>query len=93
MAMNDATLARTRMLVITARLLAMEKRNQPIPAELNKFDARLRQDPFSGYPFVYHAQGSHFRLYSVGSDFKDDGGETDAETFMSPDLALERNSD
>lgn len=92
LSMNDATLARSRMLVITARLLAMIKRNQPIPTELNKFDARLRQDPFSGYPFVYHAQGNRFRLYSVGSDFKDDGGETDPETFMSPDLALERKS-
>lgn len=90
LSMNDATIARSRMLVITARLLALSKRNQPLPPELNEFDARLRQDPFSGYPFVYHAQGNRFRLYSVGADFKDDGGETDPETFMTPDLALER---
>jgi hypothetical protein len=94
LAMNDATLARTRMLVITCRLMAKIKRNEPIPAKLDEIaDPRLSQDPFSGRQFEYHEAGQSFRLYSVGQDFVDDGGETDPETFQTPDLTLERPSE
>jgi len=94
MAMNDTTLARTRMLVITCRLIAKIKRSEPVPTKLEgSFDGRLTQDPFNGQPFEYHAVGQSFRLYSVGQDFRDDGGETDPETYSTPDLTLERPSE
>lgn len=34
----------------------------------------LPEDPFSGKPFAYRAQGNGFLLYSVGEDRNDDGG-------------------
>jgi hypothetical protein len=34
----------------------------------------MPQDPFSEGPLVYHWLVDDFELYSVGPDFKDDGG-------------------
>ncbi len=87
--MNDATLARTRLLILNCRIMALVKRAGSAPQELGQFPARLRQDPYSGLPFVYRADWQEFYLYSVGQDFKDDGGQTD-ETFTTPDLMLEK---
>lgn len=89
LAMNDATLARARMLVLTCLIMADVKKTGTAPKELGDFPARFRQDPYSGLPFVYRADGPDFYLYSVGADFKDDGGETD-ETYTTPDMLLER---
>jgi hypothetical protein len=50
----------------------------------------VRTDPYSGRGFVYRVDGADYRLYSVGADIKDDGGETD-ETYTAPDLMLEKN--
>jgi hypothetical protein len=36
--------------------------------------SKLPQDPFSEGPLVYHWLIDDFELYSVGPDFKDDGG-------------------
>jgi hypothetical protein len=36
--------------------------------------SHVPQDPFSGQPLVYRAQGTNWLLYSVGSDGVDDGG-------------------
>ncbi len=88
LSMNDSTLARTRLLILNCRIMAISKRTGSAPKELGIFPARLRQDPYSGLPFVYRSDGSDYHLYSVGADFKDDGGQTD-ETFSTPDLMLE----
>ncbi|MFH1732523.1 MAG: type II secretion system protein GspG [Planctomycetota bacterium] len=40
----------------------------------NKFLKELPVDPFSGEPFVYKVKGGEFVLYSIGANFKDDGG-------------------
>ncbi|MBI3721527.1 MAG: hypothetical protein HY248_03155, partial [Fimbriimonas ginsengisoli] len=89
LAVNDATLARSRLLILTCRALAQVKRTGAAPRDLSEIPTRLRQDPYTGRPFAYRADGPDFVLYSVGADFKDDGGETD-ESFTAPDLALER---
>lgn len=89
LSMNDSTLARTRLLILTCRIEAETKRTGSAPKELGEFPARLRQDPYSGLPFVYRADGPDYFLYSVGADLTDDGGQTD-ETFTTPDLLLER---
>jgi len=34
----------------------------------------LPADPYSDGPLVYKPAADHFTLYSVGTDFKDDGG-------------------
>jgi hypothetical protein len=40
---------------------------------------------------VYRVDGRDFQVYSVGNDFKDDGGATN-EFFDAPDLTLERSA-
>lgn len=90
-AMNefDATLARTRLLVLEANIRRDMKTAGTPPADLSHFSADVSRDPYSGKPFVYAVSKDRFLLYSVGSNGIDDGGNTD-ETFSSPDLTLER---
>ena len=85
LAMRDATVARTKLLILTSRLLA--NRKEGFPSDLPK--GSLETDPFSGRPFIYHYDAAQFSLYSVGPNLRDDGGETD-ETFSKPDLVLEQ---
>jgi hypothetical protein len=88
--MNDQTVARTRLLVLEALILEQVQSGNPAPKSLSQFPDNLKTDPYSGKPFVYGAEGSDFHVYSVGADFRDDGGETD-ETYTQPDLKLERD--
>lgn len=39
---------------------------------------KIEKDPFSGRDFVYRKLPAGFLLYSIGEDFKDDGGSIDA---------------
>jgi hypothetical protein len=84
---RDITLARTRLLIVSAKLKA-QAQSGGHPPTLAAFPAKLITDPFSGAPFVYHADKVQFLVYSVGPNLKDDGGETDG-AFSSPDLLLE----
>jgi hypothetical protein len=88
LSMRDATLARTRLLIIQARILARIKSGQSAPNDLSGFDKNLTVDPYTGRQFIYRAAGTDFTIYSVGSDLKDDGGQTN-EGFATPDLTLE----
>lgn len=92
LAMRDATLARTRLMILESRILAKVKSSRQAPADLSAFDKDLKTDPYTGTEFVYKASGPDFTLYSVGEDLKDDGGDTD-ESFTSPDLSIERTGD
>jgi hypothetical protein len=85
LAIRDATIARTRILGLTAKLLAERKKG--FPSNLPK--SELNTDPYSGRPFIYHYDAAQFTLYSVGQNLRDDGGEFD-ETFSNPDLVLEQ---
>ncbi len=89
--MNDATLARTRLLVAECRLRARAKRGLALPRSLGEIagGAGELEDPFSGYGLVYRRDGKEWAVYSVGADGKDDGGESDASG-LAPDLRLER---
>lgn len=86
--MRDATLARSRMLVLEALILKAVKVTGSAPKDLSGFSEAVTQDPYSGRALAYRAEGADYRLYSVGEDLKDDGGETN-DTFSSPDLKLE----
>lgn len=88
LAINDATLARTRLLVITATLEGKLKSSGALPADLTAFSADIATDPYSGQPFLYRTTGKRYRVYSVGPNFQDDGGLT-GDTFNDPDLTLE----
>ena len=84
----DDTLTRTRLLVLEAELQKRARAGEPFPRTLGQFGAQLATDPYTGEPFPYRADGTDYRVYSVGSDLSDDGGQTD-ETFASPDVRLE----
>lgn len=87
--MNDATLARTRLLILEASILRQVKATGSAPKDLSDFAQDLRTDPYSGVNFVYGSDGADYHVYSVGENLQDDGGDTD-ETFSQPDLKLER---
>jgi hypothetical protein len=86
LAIEDETLARTRLLIVYSKLKAMALRKN-LPT-LTGMDAALTTDPYSGRPLNLHSDGMEFTLYSVGENLKDDGGETD-ESFSKPDMTLE----
>lgn len=87
--MRDASLARTRLLVLEALVLKQVKMAGAAPKDLSAYPESITADPFSGRGMIYRAEGADYRLYSVGEDLKDDGGETN-ERFESPDMKLER---
>ncbi|MFQ3586540.1 MAG: hypothetical protein SNJ74_07465 [Fimbriimonadaceae bacterium] len=86
---RDAALARTRLLGLECWVRARIRTDRAAPPSLSNAPSALLIDPYSGLPFVYGAQGDQFRLYSVGPNLIDDGGETD-DRFTSPDLTIER---
>jgi len=88
LSMRDETIARTRLLIIESRILAMVKSGQSAPRDLSGFDKDLTTDPYTGQEFVYHSAGTEFTVYSVGDDLKDDGGDD-----PSKDLTLELGND
>lgn len=86
----DAALARTRLLAVHVALRIRVLAGGKAPSSLSELNPALIQDPYSGGPFVYRADGSNFKVYSVGPNFQDDGGQTDTR-FERPDLTLERS--
>jgi len=90
LSLNDSTLARTRILALTAEVYRITRINGRLPKELPKFGKEFILDPFSGYPMGYRLGNQKFLIYSVGADGKDDGGNTDPSS-TSPDLTLEQN--
>jgi len=86
--LERAYLAKTRLLALTALIIADAKRDGRAPANLDKFPASLTTDPYSLKPFLYRAAGREFRLYSVGENGLDDGGDSDRDG-MAPDVTLE----
>jgi hypothetical protein len=51
-----------------------------------EFLPRAPLDPFDGQPLRLSVEGQRIRIYSIGDDGKDDGGESDGR---GPDVALE----
>ena len=88
LAINDATVARTRLLVLYAEVTRIWLRTKEYPAKLTGFSEPLTTDPYSGKPFIYFKDPAQFKIYSVGMNGLDDGGDTD-DTFTKPDLRLE----
>jgi hypothetical protein len=86
---QDNTIARTRLAILTCELLRQVKTSQSTPPDLSKFDKDLTLDPYTGRTFAYRSTGPIFEVYSLGEDGIDNAGDTD-ENFTSPDLTLER---
>jgi hypothetical protein len=89
LSMDLRTVARTRLLLLEAHAMRAVKAQRSAPGDLSDVQSALRTDPYSGRDFIYRAQGADYRIYSVGADYRDDGGETD-ETYSFPDLMLEK---
>jgi hypothetical protein len=66
--------AKMRLFAIDAWLLAQFKAKKAVPTDLAALPKWLRIDPFSGRDFVYAPRGADYRLYSVGPNLIDDGG-------------------
>ena len=66
---------RLKLLAIDAALLARFKASGDVPASLAPFSKALRTDPYSGRDFVFVSRGVDYKLYSVGPDKTDDGGD------------------
>jgi hypothetical protein len=70
--------ARERLLAVELALRCYQTQQGHPPASLEELSAKylshVPEDPFSGQPLVYRAQGTNWLLYSVGPDGVDDGG-------------------
>lgn len=77
------TRTRLRLIALDAALLAMFKTEARVPRTLSEFPAWLRSDPFAGRDLTYVPRGVDYKLYSIGPDRKDNGGD-------SGDLGLDR---
>jgi len=75
--MHDRAMTLTRLMILETRLLAIFKATRTVPSDLSGFPKAVATDPYTGRPFVYRASATDYRLYSVGQDLKDDGGESD----------------
>ena len=74
--LEEKALSETKMKLLAAdsALLAAYKSGHAAK-DLSLIPKWLRTDPYSGRDFVYAAQGANYKLYSVGPDNRDDGGE------------------
>ncbi len=87
--MVDETVARTRLLALWSLIESQVKSQKHAPSSLADFTPEMILDPFTGGTFVYRAQGLMFKVYSVGDNFRDDGGQSDGPMYERPDLTLE----
>lgn len=80
-------LVRTRLLLVDAGLKAAKKSGEPLPDSLDRWGQNAI-DPMTGRPFEYHVANQEFKLYGLGENGRDDGGETDRTGWM-PDTIPE----
>ncbi|MGO8928688.1 MAG: hypothetical protein ACLQU3_17605 [Limisphaerales bacterium] len=75
---HKTMVARQRLLAAELALCCYQSEQGHPPARLDelapKYLSHVPEDPFSGQPLVYRAQGTNWLLYSVGPDGVDDGG-------------------
>lgn len=85
---QDRTCARTRLFILEAMVMQEVKVRRLAPKILSSIPIDLRLDPYTGASLRYAASGQEYRIYSVGANAIDDGGETD-DAWQAPDLLLE----
>ncbi len=87
LAMNDRVIARMNLLAASSAIQAEIKTSGAAPDRVPNRLAGCAMDPYSGKPLIYRATGTEFKLYSVGANCRDDGGESGANG-QNPDLLL-----
>ncbi|MBX3114054.1 MAG: hypothetical protein KF836_05755 [Fimbriimonadaceae bacterium] len=85
---RDLHIARSRLFALTCLALAGGKAQGSAPLVFKNLPANADTDPYSGKPFPYRVANREFRIYSVGIDGRDDGGDSNSEN-REPDLLLE----
>lgn len=85
--LSDRAVARTRLLILNAIVLRSIRESGKAVLSFSALPKALTTDPYSGRPFRFSAVGAEYKLYSIGSDLRDDGGESD-ELGLGPDLVL-----
>ena len=73
------TKAQTEALIAVLAILRYKNDSGQFPESLDKLVSAgylkaIPQDPYSNSPLIYKPTETNFKLYSVGPDFKDDGG-------------------
>ena len=66
---------RLRLFALDATLLAQFMRSGNVAEDLSGFSKAVRTDPFSGKDLVFVSRGVDYKLYSVGPDRSDGGGD------------------
>ncbi|MGO8930974.1 MAG: hypothetical protein ACLQU3_29310 [Limisphaerales bacterium] len=76
--MHKTMVARERLLAAELALRCYQSDQGHPPVRLGelatKYLSHVPEDPFSGQPLIYRAQGTNWLLYGVGPDGVDDGG-------------------
>ncbi len=68
---------------VAAALAILElSRKKEVPERLEDLSTPLPKDPVSGRDFCYQRLGDGFRLYAIGPDGKDDGGDEKADVLI-----------
>lgn len=89
--MSDFAICQTKIFAISAYALANSKSNKVAPISLKSVNPKVSLDPFSGKHLIYSSSGPEFKVYSIGQDLTDDGGESD-ESDQEPDIGIETDS-
>jgi hypothetical protein len=71
-----------RALHLTATLLSRDQLPTTLPASYEPLPKRLQIEPVTGKPFRYEQTNDGFRLYSLGLDRKDQGGQHEPDSLM-----------
>lgn len=85
---RDRHITRSRLFALTCLAIAEGKSTGRAPANFTGLPANATIDPYSGKPFPYQRAEREFKIYSVGEDGRDDGGETKGRG-LSPDITIE----
>ena len=84
--------AQLRVIRVGIALMRHRRAHGSYPTELAAVDpAFLKaapEDPFTGKPLIYRAEGAGFALYSVAENLKDDGGTPRPEAGKAPDEVM-----
>jgi len=81
---EDRSVAQLRLLILEAEIRRTAKSGRA-PASLAKVSKPWGTDPYNGRTFGYQPDGAEFRVYSVGTNLKDDLGDTD-DAGLEPDI-------
>lgn len=71
-----ALIAQARALILSNEILKYFKEYKKLPENLDFINSKYKIDPFSEKEFIYKKLSENkFKVYSIGPNFKDDGGE------------------